>query len=731
MPKIVSKEQVSDREVKMDTGVADHLKQTHDYAAIRDIIADRLDVLLSSETPYILNWEEKKYIGKHFGQIPASMVEDVRCTIAVVAPVSSGKSTLLNVVCEYPILPAASGVTSAVPTYIMRANDHSSESVTVFPLNKTTNAVGSTRYVRDERNKKAYSASDISRELFEDLLSYALLVMRGNGTEYGITIENIAYFMSSTEAVDIEFLGYNDDKMSLSDAAFGLSYENPRHRLLLLLILVCVYVRQNESNENYSAYRKDVNAKRIALMKKCGFPAEGDYCVDLKWCSNSVPDGVTLIDLPGTGSATKEKGGQSSHTQLVKGILFDADAVWVLASDNGTVEVDLLNAITDAVDADPNKNRVCIYNCRNGHPNDSKPVSDFVELLPCLIGERCFVVNALAGEYKFIQNGVKAENTKFAAKRRFDDEDDDADKMIKKLSESYCSAKKAMPTYMSYLEKDAVIVRQEVNVSYTLETFLKVALTDYVSRLKYEIIIKKAMRQLSFYETVRTELENTYKLLVSINGRGPEIAKAVNDALQIAYRTAIGKYTTYTIEEEGKISKELAALSPKLGPMIKNAFGKDYGSLIEKIHAEWKTLITSGHKNKMEKNFFGNYSLKLGHPNWTKFKSVRENVDKMITIAAFSQAAEEADSGIAVFRGSLQKYIDGLKKITHNFCNDYMNSFSVEYDIQREKNCVEKGKIINDTLWENFGTAKKQLTNAIAGKLDSLCTGLCLSLIHI
>ena len=56
-----------------------------------------------------------------------------------------------------------------------------------------------------------------------------------------------------------------------------------------------------------------------------------------------------------------------------------------------------------------------------------------------------------------------------------------------------------------------------------------------------------------------------------------------------------------------------------------------------------------------------------------------------------------------------------------------MNSFSVEYDIQREKNCVEKGKIINDTLWENFGTAKKQLTNAIAGKLDSLCTGLCKS----
>ena len=45
MPKIENKEQVSDREVKMATGAADHLQQTYDYAAARDIIADRKSVV--------------------------------------------------------------------------------------------------------------------------------------------------------------------------------------------------------------------------------------------------------------------------------------------------------------------------------------------------------------------------------------------------------------------------------------------------------------------------------------------------------------------------------------------------------------------------------------------------------------------------------------------------------------------------------------------------------------
>lgn len=718
---------------KTDAGLADHLKQTQDYGAVRDIISEKLDALLSMEMPYVQNWEQRKYImdGSYLRLNPG--IKDVECTIAVVAPVSAGKSTLLNAICEYPILPAASNVLSSVPTYIRRAKEHGSEMVTVYPIYKMSNENDkeNEKYVRDERNRKTYAASDISKALFNDLFSYMLLVMRGNGTEFGTTIENIVYFMASTEAVDDEWYGWAEDKMSLSDDAFQLSYENPRHRLMLLLILTCVYVKQNESNENKSEYWKAVNAKRIGLMKKCGFPAESDYCVDLEWCSSSIPDGVTLIDLPGTGSSTKEKDGQSSHTQFVKGILFDADAVWVLSSEDGTVHPDLLDAITDAIDADKNKNRVCIYNCKNGDPNNPKGVSDFMEMLPCLVGERCFVVNALAGEYKYTQNGIKAENTKTASERRhkdnaLEDAAAEADKVIQNLSKAYCDATKAMPTYTSRLENGVVVVRQERNPSYTLETFFKVALTDYVDRLKYEIILKKAIKQLNFFKLIKEDLASTLKLFISISGRGPEIAGAVNDATENAYLFAIRDYTTATVTWQTKIVDELKPLSSQLGGTLKTAFAADYKSLIEEIHKEWKTLITAGNDNTMETNWLGNYSLRAGHSNWSKFSMVRDHVDAMISINAFHKALEEADKEIEKFRELLDDYINKLKNITENFCNDYANKFSIEYDNQRNGICCDaNGKVINDTLSENFRVAKTQLESAISGKLGNLRDMLC------
>lgn len=714
---------------KSDAGKAAHLKQTHDYAALRDSISDKLERLLSKESSYLSDWEQKRFIRAGMASWPNSGSDDVECKIAVVAPVSAGKSTLFNAICEYPILPVASKVTSAVPTYITRAKDHSGEAVAVCPLNKVYNpnekGEKNIKYVRDEKNKKTYAASDISLGLFKELLAYMRLVMRGNGIQFDIIIENIAYFMSSTEAVDIEFFGDSPSRMSLSDDAYGLSYENPRHRLLLLLILVCVYVNQNEENENSSEYRKEVNAKRVSLMKKCGFPAESDYCVDLTWCSSSLPEGVTLIDLPGTGSDTKEKGRQSSHTQLVKGILFDADAMWVLASVDGTVQFDLGDALADAKAADPTKNVVCIYNCKDGRYKDATTVSEFLKKFPFLVGERCFVVDAMAGEYKYLQNGIKAENTWIAAKKRNEWENAEAEKIIQILREKYSDTKRAMPTYMSRLENGAIIVRQELEISYTLETFFKDVLTDYIARLKYELILKKAIGQLTFFGRIKAELDNTLKLLTGINGRGPEIAGAVNNAMRLAYDNAVTNYTKYMIEKQKKLAGELAALNSQLSPLLGNAFAADYQSLVGKMHEEWKTLTTPGHDNTLETNFFGNYSLKSEHSNWVKFSNVRDKVDGMISFAAFKQALGEADRGIAGFRALLEDYVNGLKKLTQDFCNDYMKAFSDEYHAQRDQICLDDGRIINETLWDNFVAAETQLQDAISGKLANLCTELC------
>lgn len=162
-------------------------------------------------------------------------------------------------------------------------------------------------------------------------------------------------------------------------------------------------------------YIKKVNEKRKALLNKLGLPTNSDYCVYLDWYSDDIPEDVTLIDLPGTGADIADNGSQSSHTALVRGILTEADSVWVLCSDNGTVDRDLLIALGDTLGGNSRKSKVCIYNCKNNRPFDSQPVTEFLDKLPSLTGERCYVVDALAGEYKFIQNGINVLNTQTAA----------------------------------------------------------------------------------------------------------------------------------------------------------------------------------------------------------------------------------------------------------------------------------------------------------------------------
>ena len=59
-------------------------------------------------------WIDKNYVASCVIP-PLSGDNNVHCNIAVVAPVSAGKSTLFNAICGYPILPVASKTTSSVP----------------------------------------------------------------------------------------------------------------------------------------------------------------------------------------------------------------------------------------------------------------------------------------------------------------------------------------------------------------------------------------------------------------------------------------------------------------------------------------------------------------------------------------------------------------------------------------------------------------------------------------
>ena len=701
-------------------------KAEDDIIAASGFIADRLQDLARAEEQAILEFRKKKYIKEDIKAGESAKRKGSLCNIAVVAPVSAGKSTLLNALCEYPILPAASTVTSCTPTYIARAASAEKECIVVYPLkkikfkNKDSEFV---RFRRDESKRVTYYSKDITKKMFDELLRYTILIMKGTGGEFLTTIENIGYFMASEKASIAEYFGYDDAKTSLSDQDFMLRYDNPRHRFVLLMVLLCMYVDQNISTANMTPYMKKINQMRESLMKMMGLPTQSDYCVCLDWYSESIPEGATLIDLPGTGSDTQEIGGQSSHTTLVKGILEDADALWVLCSDNGIVQEDLLAAIKDEVESNTDKSKVCIYNCKNDMKNDSGPVKEFIERLPFLAGERCYVVNALAGEYKYTQNGIEVSRTKYYAKKMVNEGVSIGTEFLRKMYEDSSLFAAVFPTYTSRIDAGKVQVIQDTKNMFTLSSFFQKALCDYVARLRYEVVTKDGVKQANFFVQVSDELSTSYTLLATLQGKDKKITDAVRNALDVSFNQVCDDLADTSMDKQREINAQLNGMAETIGEKINNAFSQDYEKLIESIHSTWQMMLTPGTRYSLDSNIFGNYIIK--GDNERKINQMRTDVAEQISVNAFSRAINIAKQGVEEYRTHLQTVVNSLKKIVYDFTGDYVSCFFSEYDKQRDEICCTDGKVVYEALYKEFESTKVNLKKVIIEKMEILYSNIC------
>ena len=690
-------------------------------------IIGSLDKILAKENTYLPYLVDKNYISDKLLS-DLNPIKKVHCNIAVVAPVSAGKSTLFNALCGYPILPAATGVTSSVPTYINHANSHNDECVKVCGLKKVNEKVNGVEYTRFVKSSESISfkANDIKEAMFNELFDYMFLVMHGD--EKGniqTTVENVAYFMQNKEKSNILFCGTDAQKYELTKEDYALEYKNPRHRLLLLLILLCVYVEQNTDKKNMGVYVKKINEEREKLLKKYKIPFNTDYCVYLDWCSDDLPEDVTLIDLPGTGSSTEDNGSQSSHTRLVEGILEEADAIWVLCSANGTVDIDMMNALKNVTVGNIKKNKVCIYNCKDNNPNNSVPVRDFLKLLPSFAGERCYVVNALAGEYKYTQNNVNGLMTVTAA-RKIDLDDDEtpaeqSKRVEKKLSNMYNGERHAYCTFTTGRDSDNnITIVQDINTKYTLKTFFESALTDYIGRLKYELALKQFIEQSDFYVSVRDALASSRDILDGLKGQDKQISEVIITALKNATNAAILQYTTEAQKSKKSLDKKIEPLSEKLNDTVKTEFLSCLHKLISSIKAEWNTLIEPGHVNCMESNIFGQYGMGPDNPNLIKFQRVCNITKAKINASAFESALKLADNEIGEFRNLLVDYTNSLKTITENFKNNYIYTFLQEFD-KEQKKIIQSEKNVTQNMVDDFKSARARLKKEMENSLDKEC----------
>lgn len=211
--------------------------------------------------------ERVKAAKKHLEQL-----RDFRYNIGFAGPQSCGKSSLINAIIKYPLMPTCNLATTCTPVELIYSKEIR---VTVKD---------------DDRNERIVfdkKCSSISYEDFERLKNYACRI---NNVA---VIENLQYF--SDIYIFNAIGGLEPDKIHMD-------YRDPRQTALLMLILFTVYVNQNK--KDYMDNEKEVIRLRKQTFAYWGIPEDiVNYRVIIQWDNPLLESGLMITDLPGLGSS--------------------------------------------------------------------------------------------------------------------------------------------------------------------------------------------------------------------------------------------------------------------------------------------------------------------------------------------------------------------------------------------------------------------------------------------
>ena len=225
--------------------------------------------------------------GKTYQELKAQLrtLRDFHFNIGFAGGMSSGKSTVINSLIEYPLMPTCKLTTTCVGTHLFYG-----ERPRICVLD-------------DDTGEQVFNmdCTNISQHHFQKLKEYACI------TTHVKIIENLQHFTHHN---------LFDDKDSFCPEMLDMNRNDPNHVIILLMILLTVYVDQNSTEMNDKT--RLANEKRIELLKLFGFPAETvNYTIQLQWNGEFLKSGMTITDLPGLGAYAPDK--DQGNGKVIKG----------------------------------------------------------------------------------------------------------------------------------------------------------------------------------------------------------------------------------------------------------------------------------------------------------------------------------------------------------------------------------------------------------------------------
>ena len=293
-----------------------------------------------------------------------------KCTVAVLGLQSSGKSTLLNGIIGYPVLPVTEIKGTTCPLFLEYGEKPLLTAVTKSESEVQINGI-------------------FSEDIFSKLIEYVCTCVN----EHIFFPENMSYFMSEESTSD-----------SLHPSEIFMNRENPKHGITLAMIVFSSYIENDGGKDKISQFREN-------LMRLLGIKGRLDHLI-LKWPSEAVNNNTRLIDLPGLGSVFA---GKDQEYSLDK------------RSEQQSAKSDVILFITTPETVGGQLQQVCerIYSGKNEY---GSPVSAIVinradevqhklitlnaaqAMLP-LISVNTYMISAISGEYKFLGESVPIERT--------------------------------------------------------------------------------------------------------------------------------------------------------------------------------------------------------------------------------------------------------------------------------------------------------------------------------
>lgn len=550
---------------------------------------------------------------------------------------SSGKSTVINSLIQYPLMPTCNLTTTSNCVKLVYG-----KKIKVM--------------VEDEDTKKCVCDLDcekISNEKFNSLKEYACTAMPV------LVIENINYFTDKN-------IFAKDTVLKLSD--LDMDIHDTKHVAVLALILFSTYIGQNDPN--LTDEKKKIIEKRNKTMKLFGISKETvNYSVTVQWDCELLKSGLIITDLPGLGAYAAEKkiNGKvlKSHADITRQAIQEVDAmvfiedptvkdVGIIAVKEMLSSVKLKEVVNKGERIIPILNKVDLLEEAQVMTSQSK----FVELLRGAnvqkMESEITSYSAIFGEYVF-------KDIPFKRSLYYSKEYPKRYKTIKKKAERKGCSEEPLKLELIQDLKDEL--EEKYNNS-GIEQLREYFLTTYVNIGKYnravaaiQIIKNLALQETSFLET----RAKTYLNFCNTNNKIQKVdMEKIKGQVKKRINSAIGELTEEKKNSGPMLFKDVEeSITQKAPDLYQKAFEdalKNYKERLETVIKDFN-LTWKGLGGKAQINIIGS-------------KNRDTYFDLMKQVNIFNVDITSVNKNYADTLTKVRNYIDAMYNLTLNALDD-------------------------------------------------------------